>query len=70
MNWMVLDIWGIEIEIISEFRVIGKLQYTGIYGKLNRRDKLWSSSKFVDDKIDDEADNYYLCGGSNNMPRV
>ena len=23
-----------------------------------------------DDKIDNEADYYYLCGGSNNMPRV
>ena len=69
MIWMILDIWEVEIEIISGFRAIGKLQYTGIYGKFNRRDKLWLGNKFDDDKIDDDVDNYYLCGGSNNMPR-
>ena len=47
------------------FWAIGKLQYTGIYGKLNRRKKLWSNDKFDNDRIDDEADNYYLCGGNN-----
>ena len=53
-----------EIEIISEFLEIGKLQYTRIYGKLKRRNKLWSSNKFDDDNLDDEADYCYLCGGN------
>ena len=50
--------------------MFGKLQYTGIYGKLNRRNKLGSNGNFNDDNLDDEADNYYLCGGIYNMPRV
>ena len=37
--WMILDIFEVEIGIISEFWVIGKLQYTGIYGKFKRRNK-------------------------------
>ena len=45
--------------------MIVKLQYYGIYGKLNRRNKLWSSNKFDDDNLDDEADYCYLCGGNN-----
>ena len=36
-----------------------------IYGKLKRRNKLWSSNKFDDDNLDDEADYSYLCGGNN-----
>ena len=48
--------------------MIGKLQNTGIYDKLNRRNKLWSKDKFDDDNLDDEADYSYLCGGSENMP--
>ena len=40
MNQMALDIWEVEIETISEFWVIGKLQYTRIYGKLKRRKKI------------------------------
>ena len=34
-----------EIEIISKFLEIGKLQYTRIYTKLQRRNKLRSSGK-------------------------
>ena len=49
--------------------MIGKLQNTGIYDKLNRRNKLWSKDKFDDDNLDDEADYSYLCGGSENMSR-
>ena len=48
------------------FWAIGKLQYTGIYGKLKRRNKFWSNGKFNDENLDDEADYGYLCGGSNN----
>ena len=62
---MILDIFEMEIEIISEFLEIGKLQYTRIYGKLKRRNKLWSSNKLDDNYIDDKADNDYLCGGNN-----
>ena len=58
-----------ERHIIFRFQVNGKLQYYGIYSKLNRRNKLWSKDKFDDDNIDDEADYNYLCGGSENMPR-
>ena len=54
---------------ISEFWVIGELQYTEIYDKLKRRNKLCSKDKFGDDNLDDEADYRYLCGGSENMPR-
>ena len=65
MIWMILDIWEEEIEIISGFRVIGKLQYTRIYGKLNCRNKLCSNGKFDNDNLDDKADYSYLCGGNN-----
>ena len=65
MIWMVLDIWEVEIEIISEFWVIEKLQYTRIYGKLKRRNKSWSSGKLSNNNLDDEADYSYLCGGNN-----
>ena len=51
--------------IIFRFRVIGKLQYTRIYGKLNRRNKLCSSGKLNYNNLDDEADYSYLCGGNN-----
>ena len=54
-----------EIEIISGFRVIRKQQNTGIYGKLKRRNKLWSSGKLSNNNLDDEADYSYLCGGNN-----
>ena len=40
--------------------MIGKLQYDGIYGKLNRRNKLWSNGKFNDENLDDEANYDYL----------
>ena len=65
MIWMVLYIWEMEIEIISVFWVIGKIQYTRIYGKLNRRNKLWPSGKLSNNNLDDEADYSYLCGGNN-----
>ena len=65
MNWMILDIWEVETEIISKFWIIGKPQYIRIYGKLNRRNKLWSSNKLDDNYIDDKADYSYLCGGNN-----
>ena len=45
--------------------MIGKLQYTRIYGKLKRRNKLWSCNKLSDNNLDDEADYSYLCGGNN-----
>ena len=69
MNWMVLDIYEVEIEIISEFWVIGKLQDTGIYDKLKRRNKLWTNGKLSYNNLDDKVDYSYLCGGSENMPR-
>ena len=69
MNWVILDIFEVKTEIISEFWVIGKLQYTRIYGKLKRRNKWWSSGKLGNDNLDDKADYSYLCGGSENMPR-
>ena len=65
MIWMVLDIWEMEIEIISEFWVIEKIQYTRIYGKLKRRNKLWSSGKLSNNNLEDEVDYSYLCGGNN-----
>ena len=58
-----------ERHIIFRFQINGKLQYYGIYSKLNRRNKLCSKDKFGDDNLDDEADYRYLCGGSENMPR-
>ena len=69
IDWMILDIFEVEIGIIFRFRVIGKLQYTRIYGKLRRRNKWWSSGKLGNDNLDDKADYSYLCGGSENMPR-
>ena len=66
MIWAILDIWEVEIGIIFRFRVIGKLQYTRIYGKLNRRNKLCSSGKLNYNNLDDEADYSYLCNGNNN----
>ena len=62
---MILDIWEVEKGLIFRFRVIGKLQYTRIYGKLNRRNKLCSSGKLNYNNLDDEADYSYLCGGNN-----
>ena len=53
------------MRIIFEPWVIEKLQYTGIYGKLNRWNKLWSSGKFNDDNLDNGTDYNYLCGGNN-----
>ena len=46
--------------------MIGKLQYSRIYGKLNRRNKLWSSDKLSNNNLDDKTDYSYLCD-SNNM---
>ena len=63
---MVLYICKVEIEIIYEYQVIGKLQYTRIYGKLNRRNKLWPSGKLSNNNLDDKADYSYLCNGNNN----
>ena len=54
-----------EKGLIFRFRVIGKLQYTRIYGKLNRRNKLCSSGKLNYNNLDDEADYSYLCGSNN-----
>ena len=54
-----------EIEIISEFLEIGKLQYTRIYGKLNRRNKLRANDKLSNDKVENNTINSYLCGGNN-----
>ena len=36
----------------------------------NVGNKLWSSSKFDDDNIDDEADYGYLCGGNNDCREI
>ena len=49
--------------------MFGKLQYTKIYSKLNRRNKLWSCDKLSDNNLDDKADYSYLCNGNNNQPR-
>ena len=46
--------------------MIEKLQYTRIYGKLNRRNKLWPSGKLSNNNLDDKADYSYLCNGNNN----
>ena len=66
MIWMVLDIQEVETEIISEFWVIGKLQYTEIYDKLKRRNKLCLRGELNSNNLDDEANNSYLCNGNNN----
>ena len=46
MDWMILDIYEVEIEIISEFWVIGKLQCAVIYGNLKRRNKCGEAMNF------------------------
>ena len=50
--------------------MFGKLQNTGIYGKLKRRNKFWSNGKFNDENLDDEADYSYLCGGYRNNREI
>ena len=50
---------------IVRFLEIEKLQYTEIYGKLNYRNKIWVGSKVDDNRIENEANNSYLCGGNN-----
>ena len=45
--------------------MIGELQYTEIYVKLKRRNKLWSSGKLSDNNLDDKANYSYLWGGNN-----
>ena len=50
--------------------MIAKLQYTRIYGKLKRRNKLWSSGKLSNNNLDDEADYSYLCNGNNNCREI
>ena len=70
MNWVILDILGMEIEIISEFWVIGMLQYAEIYGKLNRRNKLWANGKLSNNNLDDKVDYSYLCGGYRNSREI
>ena len=50
--------------------MIRKPQYTGIYGKLNRRKKIWLSGKLGDNYLDDEADYSYLCNGNNNCREI
>ena len=67
MNWMLLDIWEVEIQIIYEFWVIGKLQYARIYNNLNRKNKLCSSTKLSYNKVDNKTNNSYLCGGKFNI---
>ena len=54
-----------ERHIIFRFQINGKLQYYGIYGKLNRRNKLWASGKLSNNNLDDKTDYSYLCGGNN-----
>ena len=44
--------------------MIGKLQYTRIYGKLKRRNKLWSSTQLSNDKVENNTSNGYLCDGN------
>ena len=70
MNWMLLDIWEAETQIISEFWVIGKLQYYEIYSKLNRRNKWWSSGQLSNNNLDNETDYSYLCNGNNNCREI
>ena len=50
--------------------MIGKLQYYGIYSKLNCRNKLCSSGKLNYNNLDDEADYSYLCGGYSNSREI
>ena len=58
-------IWEVEIQIISEFGVIKKLQYTRIYSNRNHRNKWWSSTQLSNDKVENNTSNSYLCGGNN-----
>ena len=62
---MLLDIWEAEIQIISEFWVVGKLQYTRKHRNLNRRNKWWASGQLNFDKVDYDTSNSYLCGSNN-----
>ena len=62
---MIFDKWEAEIGIISEFWVTGKLQCTGIYGKLKCRNKLWSCGKLEVKSICTNNKKHYLCGGNN-----
>ena len=50
--------------------MIGKLQYTRIYGKLNRGNKLWANDKFDNDNLDNKTDYGYLCGGYRNSREI
>ena len=50
--------------------MIGKLQYTRIYTKLNRRNKLWSCDKLSNNNLDNETDYGYLCNGNNNCREI
>ena len=50
--------------------MIGKLQYTRIYTKLNRRNKLWSCDKLSNNNLDNETDYGYLCGGYRNSREI
>ena len=54
-----------EVVINFEFLEIGKLQYTRIYGKLNRRNKLRANDKLSNDKVENNTINSYFCGGNN-----
>ena len=47
--------------------MIGKLQCAGIYVKLKRRNKLWSSAQVSYDKVGNNTSNSYLCGGKFNI---
>ena len=67
MIWMLHDIQEVETEIISVFWVIGKLQYTRIYGKLKRRNKLWSCGKLEVKSICRNDKKHYLCGENNKL---
>ena len=64
---MILDIFEVEIVIITEFLEIGKLQYTRIYGKLKRRNKLWSCGKLEVKSICRNDKKHYLCGENNKL---
>ena len=45
--------------------MFGKIQYTRIYSKLNRRNKLCSNGKLDNDNLENEVDYSYLCGVNN-----
>ena len=50
--------------------MIGKLQCTGIYGKLKCRNKLRANDKFDNDNLDNKTDYGYLCGGYRNSREI